>query len=1006
METIKKRFLKPKSRRITIIFLIIFMLFMTLEAFAILEQKNLNQYINKGNLATDYTYLAVEDKYNTPTYTTNKKKYLQNGIPDSQAEKTIPVTDLVGLKVNDTHSLYGEYIRDYEFSSEVIYFDDDHSFSFLNTSTASGLYYLAFDYLDLSKNVENSKINLTINGDNPFYESKSLLISSLWEYDTQDFALDRYGNELQPRSHKLPTWLNYQVRDYQGFHPGLYAFELHPGDEVSFSLIDGEMLIGQVYFIKNQVLKSYSEYLTAFPDEKPVKSLLRYSARGMKTRNDPSIRLRTEDDPSSIYYDAGSLMLNVIFGDSYQNGGQKIDYEIEVPQDGFYNLSFKYRQYIIRDLPTFRNIYVDGEIPFEDLEAYPFPYTTKFLNRTLMNQNGEPLKIYLTKGTHLLSFEAVLYPYRVAIETLQRIMGEIQSLALKIKRYTSGGTDQYRDWDINVYFPEAHDLLLNWAEQLNGLYEKLVTLGTNINPTEISNLLVSETRLKKMAKNINKLPVLMNQFADGDSSIVQLLGSMVQNFMRAGLEFERFMIHGQTRLDHPQAHFFLRGYENVKKLILSFVKQDYRAHARKEGDLVVWVNHSRQYIEIMQQMIDAEYTGDLNIILSQMPDQNRLILANASETSPDVAIGVDHWIPYDFAIRDASLDLRQFDGYAELVTHFSKGAFLPYIFEDGVYGFPETQNFWLTFYRKDILEAIGIDHIPQTWNEIIGILPLLQSYGMNYFMPLSQYSGLKPFVATLPFITQFGGELYSADGMSTAIYSENTLKGMKLMSDLFILYNIQKFVASFYNNFRYGTMPIGISDLGTYLLLRNAAVELDGLWGMDLHPGYQEEPGDEIIRFSPAGAQANMIISRTEYPQESWDFLSWWMATDTQTEFAFNLQSTYGKAYFWNTANLDAFAQLSMPKEYKDIVLAQWDYALEAARIPGTTMVEREISNAWTEIVFNGANPRQALDQAVRLANREILYKMEEFGYVKNGVMIKPYPVPNINNIDYWLREN
>ena len=95
-----------------------------------------------------------------------------------------------------------------------------------------------------------------------------------------------------------------------------------------------------------------------------------------------------------------------------------------------------------------------------------------------------------------------------------------------------------------------------------------------------------------------------------------------------------------------------------------------------------------------------------------------------------------------------------------------------------------------------------------------------------------------------------------------------------------------------------------------------------------------------------------------------------------------------------------------MPQEFKDIVLEQWDYALEASRIPGTYMVEREISNAWTNIVFNGMNPRQALDEAVRISNREILYKMEEFGYTFRGEILKPYLVPTIDNIDRWLIEH
>ncbi|MFA7422757.1 MAG: extracellular solute-binding protein, partial [Acholeplasmataceae bacterium] len=601
--------------------------------------------------------------------------------------------------------------------------------------------------------------------------------------------------------------------------------------------------------------------------------------------------------------------------------------------------------------------------------------------------------------------ESVNYPYRDTIETVQYVMSNIQSLALDVKRYTSGGTDKYRDWDIEAYFPEATNDIRSWATLLEQTYEDLLVLSDIDEPAEIANLKVAASRLNKIADDINKLPSRMVQFSDGDSSINQILGNLMENLLRTNMEMERMIIHGDTKIAKPYANIFTRFFEGTKRLVLSFVNNPYSASKRNDEDLTVWVNHPRQYIEIMQALIDQYYDGERKVTLSQMPDQNKLILANASNQAPDLAIGVDHWIPYEFAVRDASLDLRQFSGYEEAVANFTKGAMIPYVFEDGVYGLPETQDFWVTYYRKDILSSIGIDEVPQTWDEIIEILPLLQSYGMNYFVPLAQFSGLKPYVATLPFIYQFGGDLYAADGMSTAINSEETLEGITLMSDLFTLYNLPKYVPNFYNHFRYGLLPIGISNLATYILLETAAVELDGLWGMDLHPGVYDEELDEIVRYSSIGGQSSMIISSTKYPEESWDFLKWWMSTSVQSEFAFLLQSTYGQAYFWNTANMEAFKNVSMPDEYKEIILKQWAYGVEASRIPGAYMVERSVSNAWTSIVFDGTNPRQALDEAVRVSNREIIYKMAEFGYTENGEIIKEYIVPSIYNIDDWLTE-
>ncbi len=1011
----KKGYLKFKSaisgfsaKRIISIFLAFVLVLVV--ALSFFKQSSNDTFFETSVLANDYQNQALSSVFSTRLYTEVKQSYISSNLHETDVVKTILTGDMVSSQPIDENDLeYGDivssYINQIGTTQDVYLLDRTHHITFVNTSTESGLYYFALDYYELEESIDNTQISIKINGVTPFYESQTIVLPSKWELTTQEFTLDRYHNEIQPSSDKIKDWYHHKINDYRGMHPGLFAFELKENDVIEIEYVNGQLLIGQFYYVLEDQIPTYESYLATHGNSNVIDDSITIAARDMSSRNDASIRLRSEYDPSNLYYDTQFLRLNVIFGDSWQNSGQAVSYSVDVKTSGYYYLSFKYRQYMIKDMPVFRKIKIDGDVPFDLLENYAFPYTVSFINRSLVDENNENLKIYLEVGTHELTLEAVNYPYRQTIETIQYIMNEIQNLALNIKRYTSGGTDRYRDWDIETYFPSASSDILDWAELLNQAYTRLLGLTSIDQPSEIGNMKVAATRLTNIANDINKLPSLMVQFSDGDSSVNHMLGNMMQRLMRSNLELERSIFHGEDPIAKPYANIFVRFWEGTKRLVLSFVNNPYSASTRKDNEITVWVNHPRQYIEIMQSMIDERYAGPMKITLSQMPDQNKLVLANASGQSPDIAIGVNHWIPYDFAVRSASLDLRQFAGYEELVTHFSKGAMIPYVFEQGVYGLPETQNFWVTYYRRDILESIGITEIPQTWDEIIEILPLLQSYGMNYFVPLAQYSGLKPFVATLPFIYQFGGDLYSADGMQTNINSEATLKGITLMSELFTLYNMPKYVGSFYNHFRYGLLPIGISDLSTYILLDTAAVELDGLWGMDLHPGVLDPDTGEINRYSAVGAQASMIMSNTEYPEQSWDFLKWWMSTDVQSDFAFLVQSTYGQAYFWNTANLDAFETLSMPREYKDIVLEQWTYALEASRIPGAYMVEREISNAWTKIVFDGINPRQALDEAVRISNREIIYKMAEFGYTYQGEILKEYIVPSIYNIDQWLTE-
>jgi ABC-type glycerol-3-phosphate transport system substrate-binding protein len=945
------------------------------------------------------------------TYSTVKKGYLSNNYTHSSLEETFNPIDMTGSLVTALDPRYQAPINAYAAyrpgANDTVsaYHSQSDKVTFSVGTIPTGLYYIAVDYYELSESVQATQVGVKVNGSFPFYESRTLILESEWVFDSTEFQLDRYKNEIQPSSSKQRTWKTMILRDLKGMHAGYYEFYLKSNDEITLEHVSGEYLIGQVHFVQVDDLLSYDAYLNQHAGATVVNQLIQVSAKDLATRNDASIRLRAERDPSSLHYDTQFLKMNTIFGDSWQNGGQAVTYEIEVETAGFYHVSFKYRQYMIKDMPVFRKIYINGEVPFDLLESYAFPYTTSFMHRTLTDENNDTLKIYLEAGTNTITLEAVLYPYRNTIESIKYIMSEIQDLALRIKKYTSGGTDRYRDWDIETYFPNAEGDIRFWALELDQIYNELLVLTNNNAPSEILNLRVAATRLRSIANNVNKLPGRMVQFSDGDSSVNQMLGDLMQRLMRANIELERTMVHGDKALPKPYANVFVSTWEGLKRLVLSFINNPYSTQRRTQDELVVWVNHPRQYIEIMQMMIDQSYDGDMKVTLSQMPDQNKLILANVAGNSPDVAIGVDHWIPYEFAIRDASLDLRQFEGYADLVTNFTKGAMIPYVFEDGVFGIPETQNFWVTYYRTDILNSIGITEIPQTWDEIIEILPLLQSYGMNYFVPLAQYEGLKPFVATLPFIYQFGGDLYAPNGMSTAINSDQTLEGIQLMSNLYTLYNLPQRVASFYNQFRYGTLPIGISDLSSYILLSTAASELDGLWSMDLHPGVYNEITDEIVRYSAVGAQASMILSSTQNKAESWDFLSWWMSTEVQSDFAFNLQTTYGRQYFWNSANVNAFMNSSMPERFKNVVLEQWTYGIEASRIPGAYMVERELSNAWSKVVYNGTNVRLALDDAVRISNREILYKMAEFGYVQNGVIIKNYTVPSIYNIDLWLTE-
>jgi ABC-type glycerol-3-phosphate transport system substrate-binding protein len=181
-----------------------------------------------------------------------------------------------------------------------------------------------------------------------------------------------------------------------------------------------------------------------------------------------------------------------------------------------------------------------------------------------------------------------------------------------------------------------------------------------------------------------------------------------------------------------------------------------------------------------------------------------------------------------------------------------------------------------------------------------------------------------------------------------------------------------------------------------------AAPELNGLWEIALYPATVLDDGTEL-RYATGSAQASIMFANTEQKESGWEFMKWWMSTETQVDFQQQLILNYGMEYLWNSANVEAFAASPIPDEHKKVILEQWEWLQEPLKLPGSYMQERELSNVWNRIVFDGMNPRVAIDASVATINREITRKMEEFGYLKNGEVVKEFKIPTIETIEGWM---
>ncbi len=898
----------------------------------------------------------------------------------------------------------------YQKTDKVFYWplDSSSTISFEVNVPKTALYRIQFDYYSMVTNVIDIELDMTINGENPFAEASQITLGTLWKEASEEVSKDRYGNDVNMLQAPFKKWQSMILTDSRKMNKDGFAFKLSEGlNTISFTKNNGELLVGNITLVGLASTPSYETYRGS--ENSVVDFYKRYEAEKMYYKSSSTISMSTSREVGVKPFSVGRLKLNIIGDGSWNNSGDRITWKVNVPTAGFYKISLKVLQEI-ENTTVYRTIYINGDLPFEEAKHLPFSYYSNWQNVTLHGIDGTEYEFYLNEGDNEISLEVDSSLFHNISERLSQITNEMTTLGLNITKYTNGNTSSGIDWNLEENFTTIRSDINGWITELKNIIKCYNSITGFNKTTQLSQDLNSSiTKLKKILSNIDALPRRLTLLSEGSSCAAQLVAGQIDSVLVQSLTVDSIFVHSANKgLPNPKPNVFKSIWVGIQRFFLSFFDEAYNEKGNKD-ELIVWVNRSRQYVDILQKLSDDVFTGDtgIKVKVSLMSDDGKLILANSANQNPDVALGVSAWIPNDYGMRGMLSDLRKFGGYTEVIDNFNPEQLVPMTYKDQLFGLPETENFYVLVYRRDILEELNLN-VPNTWNDVTDMLPVLKRYGMEFYIPLSSASSSKSFDTTSPFIYQFGGDIYSvnSDGMVTGgLENEKTIQAMEFITDLYTEYGLPYQVSNFFNEFRYARIPIGICEFGTYLNLLNAAPELKGLWDITLVPGIEGEDG-EIKRYMPGAQQACVIFEKSKRKADAWKFLSWWMSTDTQTLYSETMINTLGGKYLWNTANIKAFEQLSWDKDHKKVILEQWNHLKEVSRIPGYYIVEREISNTWNSVVYNDANLRSTLSDAMIKINKEITRKMKEFGYVNDaGKVIAEYNMPTAEKINNWKED-
>jgi len=923
----------------------------------------------------------VEGAVREGTYTHYIAEHENAGHPGQSVEVFLP-DYILGEDV--------EIYSNFEGVDNALYTGEYSTVTWEVEMPAAGLYNIYIEYRTVESRGVAIERALYVNGEAPFEDAGNVAFARQWT-DGSAVKVDNQGNEIRPSQVEVYEWQSAYFRDDMGYVVKPYEFYLEKGkNTITLEAVNEPMVIGRLVVSAVEEELAYADYLaaqTGAEASEAGRSFLKViQGEDSILRSESSLYAKYDRaSPNTQPYSVTKTVLNYAGGDAWNSAGQWIEWNLEVPEDGFYHITIKGRQNYSRGHISSRCMYIDGHIPFKEMEEIAFEYDNDWNCMTLSDEGGEPYRFYLTKGMHTLRLEVTLGRLGAILEQLEDSTYRLNQIYRKILVYTGASPDKYRDYNIQNMYPEIIEAMSLEAKRLYKVVDDMVAL-TGQKEEYIAAAQTLAQQLERFTERPDKITVEFKNFKDN----ITALGTATLNLSQSKLDIDYLVLNGtDTRPEKDNAGVFAKAWHEIKSFAASYVV-DYDAvgdvYDGKEDAVKVWVMTGRDQGTILKSMVDDTFTPQTGVKVNvEIVSANALLNAVMAGKGPNVVLSVGADQPVNYALRNAAEDLTQFQDYEEVLEAYTPSSYTQYGLGDGLYALPETQTFNVMFYRKDILKELGLE-VPQTWQELIEMLPTIQGNNMSVGIPIPTASGnVQDLSMYFTLLYQYGGDLYNEAGTATTVDGEAAVEAFADYTKYFTDYGIPQNY-DFVSRFRSGEMPIGIIAYTTYNTLVVSAPEIRGLWDFTLIPGVEKTDGSGnayIDRSDFISGSATMMI-RTEdetLRNDAWEFMKWWASAEAQVRFGREMEALLGSSARYATANRDAFVQLAWSADDIAVLEGQWDQTVGIREVPGGYYTGRHLANAVRRVITDKSDPRETiLDYSITI-NGEITKKRAEFGW-------------------------
>ena len=846
--------------------------------------------------------------------------------------------------------------------------------------------------------------SLSVNGDIPFAEAGELTFSRMWNDANRDYQ-NVEGNQPFPSQVQTPEWRETALTDAEGYVTEDFRFFLPAGENtLRFTSLNEGMILDWVALCPPKSVPTYDEYLAAhlaagaeYADTESVK----YQAENAALKSGPSFYpVNDRTSPLSEPYHPSNIVLNCIGDTAWNEPGEWIAWDIEAPKDGLYRIVLRFKQSDLRGVYATRKLSIDGEVPFQEAADLRFYHSGSFQlsalreNRKNPADSGEETRefwFYLTEGSHRMALEVTLGEMADILRSIDEQTALLNGIYRQIIAITGTNPDTYQSYQLFTRIPDLQANMRARKADVEKILADLTALtGSGSERTAALTRLLA--MMDDLIENEEQWPRRLSAFKE----CITAMGKAVLDFKDQPMKIDYFVLAGKDMPAYRADGNFLEGLWHTLGAFVGSFFNDYNvansAAEEQSQSIDVWLSTGRDQFEVIRRLINESFEYETGIRVNlRLINADVLLPSTFTGNGPDVAIQISNTAPVNFAFRGAALDLTQFGDFEDVAAQFLPAAMESFYYQDGCYALPDQMSFPVLFYRKDILGEMDLT-VPQTWDELIALIPELQRYNMEMYLdtaPPSTMGAVLSMGNSVPINTVFlsrlyqtGGEIYDETGARCLLDEEVANAAFKWWTQFYTQHGFPRDI-DFVTRFRLGEVPLGIVDLSTYTRLAVSAPEIRGAWGIAQMPGTRQEDGT-IVRAAPCVTGGSMILKNAAEKHStvdaSWQFLKWWTSGDTQTAYAREMEAVLGQAGRYLVANLEAFDRVQWSLDVRAVLHKALETLRGIPQVPGGYITGRYLNNAFISVITNYENAADTLYENVELINEEINAKRKEFG--------------------------